>query len=65
MARNAFFAAQRWGYNIRLTSSEVHEFWGQRTDPVTLHGLIVATLIGIVSARLALGWGNWMRRVVR
>jgi hypothetical protein len=63
-SRNAFFAAQRWGYNIRQDSG-IREFWGQTTDPVTLHGLIVATIIGIVCARIALGWGNWMRRVVR
>jgi hypothetical protein len=60
----AFFAAQRWGYNIRQTPA-ILEFWGQTTDAVTVRSMVVATLIGIASSRLALGWGNWMRRVVR
>jgi hypothetical protein len=63
-SRNAFFAAQRWGYNIRQTGGLL-EFWGQTTNPVTLGSMVAATLIGIFSSRLALGWGNWMRRVVR
>jgi hypothetical protein len=63
-SRNAFFAAQRWGFNIRQTAA-ILEFWGQTTNPVTVPAMAIATVLGIASSRLALGWGNWMRRVVR
>jgi hypothetical protein len=63
-ARNWFFAGGRWGYDERL--GPVHfEFWGQLRDPLTPRVLAIATLIGIVSTRVGLWWGNWMRRVVR
>jgi len=63
-ARNWFFAGDRWSYDERLGQAH-HEFWGQTRDPITPRGMVVATLIGIVSARVGLWWGNWMRRVVR
>lgn len=59
-----FFAGHRWGYDERL--GPIHrQFWGQLTDPVTGRAMAVATLVGIVSTRVGLWWGNWMRRVVR
>jgi hypothetical protein len=63
-ARNWFFAADRWSYDERLGPWQ-QEFWAQGRDPVTLRALGVATLLGIVSTRVGLFWGNWMRRVVR
>ena len=59
-----FFAGHRWSYDERL--APVHrEFWGQLRDPLTARAMAFATLLGVVSSRVGLWWGNWMRRVVR
>jgi hypothetical protein len=63
-AHNWFFAGGCWGYDERVGPGHF-EFWGQLLDPLTPRTLLIATLIGAVSTRVGLWWGNWMRRVVR
>ena len=60
-ARNFFFGADQWDYNIPPGPFQ-HEFWG---DPVTAASLGWASVIAIVSSVAGMWWGNWMRRVRR
>ncbi len=63
-AHNVFFGADQWNYSSRLGPFR-YEYWGSKTDPVTLHGLGIAALIAVASARIGLWWGNWMAQVKR
>ncbi len=60
-ARNFVFAADQWDYNSRPGPWQ-HEFWGPPLRAVTL---VWAVLIGTLSARVGLWWGDWMVRVRR
>jgi hypothetical protein len=70
-ARNYFFAGDQWAYMAQLGEWR-YSFWRVpkdalgNVDPVAMaRGLGIATLIGIVSSRLGLWWGNGMSRVMR
>jgi len=70
-ARNYFFAGDQWAYMAQLGEWR-YRFWRVpkdalgNVDPIAMaRGLGIATLIGIVSARLGLWWGNGMSRVTR
>jgi hypothetical protein len=63
-ARNYAFGVDQWDYSARLGPWR-YQFWGAGFDPVTARGVAVAAGLAIVSARLGLWWGNWMRRVQR
>ncbi len=64
-ADNFFFiGAKRLPYFDR-PGSWIHEFWQGRTDVLTPAKLAIAALLSIVSTRLGLSRGNWMRQVVR
>ena len=60
-ARNYFFGADQWDYNSGPGPWQ-HEYWD---GPLTARGLGWAVLIGAVSARIGLWWGDWMNRVRR
>ena len=62
-ARNDFFGSHRMDYGV---PPEIQARWYQLNPPDNLAiGLPIAMVIGFVSARLALWWGNWMSRVQR
>jgi hypothetical protein len=70
-ARNFFFGADQWDYNIRPGVWQ-HMYWimDRGRDGVFdatrfTQGLVVACLCAIVSARAGLGIGNALRRVKR
>ncbi len=70
-ARNNIFAADRWAYMNRLGPWR-YEYWTLNTDatgqfsPALLaQGIGIAIIIAMVSARVGLAWGNWMKRVQR
>ena len=70
-ARNYFFAGDQWAYMAQLGEWR-YSFWRVpkdalgNVDPIAMaRGLGIATLIGIVSSRLGLWWGNGMSRVMR
>ena len=63
-ARNPFFGADRWDYNIQVGAWR-YEYW-QPEDPARfLRGLGKAVLLATVSARIGLWWGRGMARVQR
>ena len=66
-ARNRFFGAIYFGYNTAPTSYYYrHLFF--RFEPGAAQfwlGMTIALLLAILTLRLGLGWGNWMRRVRR
>jgi hypothetical protein len=63
-ARNFFFAADQWDYNVQLGDWR-YEYWGAATTAQLARGWGWALIIGTVSARIGLAWGNWMTRVRR
>jgi hypothetical protein len=62
-ARNAIFVADRMDYTAQ-PAFQARYFTLNEPDNLTL-GLPVAVLLGFVSARCGLWWGNWMSRVQR
>lgn len=66
-AQNRFFLATSMSYSDDPTSPYQHAFhpyWLQ-TTPAFLKGIGIAILCAILSARVGLLWGNWMKRVQR
>jgi hypothetical protein len=63
-ARNWFFAADRWDYNVKPGDFQ-HRFWWIAADTTTARSLGAAMLIAATSSRVGLWLGSWMRRVVR
>ena len=66
-ARNGFFFADSWSYNNTPDWQYRYAFHPELLQKGSdfLRGLGTALLIAIVSARIGLFWGNWMRRVQR
>ena len=60
-ARNFFFAADQFGFNLAPGPFQ-YEFWGR---PMTMGAAGWTALIAAVSAVAGLWWGNWMARVRR
>ncbi len=64
-ARNAVFFADRWDYNNRPGPWQ-YQFWDAMTTRAELLGALAwATLAAVLSSRLGLWWGRWMRGVQR
>jgi hypothetical protein len=70
-ARNFFFAGDQWAYMAELGDWR-YRFWRVPKDAsgnvnalAVARGLGIAALIGIVSSRIGLWWGNGMSRIVR
>jgi hypothetical protein len=62
-ARNDVFGSHRMDYAV---APVIQARWYQLNPPDNLAtGLSIAVLIGMISARLGLWWGNWMSRVRR
>jgi hypothetical protein len=67
LSRNWVFATDQFGYYIDSswpTFNHVFYDWdGSRTALIV--GLLAAIPLAVISARIALWWGDWMRRVKR
>jgi hypothetical protein len=65
-ARNPVFGGDlSWAYT-NGPGSYRYEFWfRQPTFAAFATGIGIATVVAFVSARIGLGWGNWMKRVMR
>ena len=66
-ARNWFFMSDSWPYAADPNWEYRFKFgpWYQQSAGQFALGFGKAILIAILSARIGLFWGNWMRRVVR
>ncbi|MBC8155674.1 MAG: hypothetical protein H7Z72_22535, partial [Bacteroidetes bacterium] len=66
-ARNAFFLSYSWTYNSPPDWQYRYAFgpWYQQTPAQFAEGFGTALVAAIVSARIGLLWGNWMKRVQR
>lgn len=58
------FGAQRWNYDSRL-GDWTHEFWDPGASPITPIAMLLAVVLGAISARVGFWAGNWMTRVRR
>lgn len=63
-AETFIFGAQRWNYDSRV-GAWANEFWDPGSSPMTPLALLLAVLLGSISARLGFWGGNWMTRVRR
>jgi len=63
-SHNFLFGVDHWDYSSRPGPWR-YRFWRAETDPVTPRALVIAALLAVLSARLGLGWGNWMARLRR
>lgn len=64
LARNYVFGADQWDYNARLGDWQ-YQYWAAASGGALARGLGIALLIGTISARLGLAWGDWFARVRR
>ena len=63
-ARNSFFAADRWDYDISVGAWR-HQYWETEAPADLLRGLGRAVVVASISARLGLWWGRGMASVQR
>lgn len=63
-ARNYFFAADQWDYNVRLGPWR-YQYWAPESGVTLLKGLSVAAAYATISAGIGLMWGRGMARVRR
>jgi hypothetical protein len=63
-ARNHFFAADQWDYNVRLGPWR-YQYWGAESGITLLKGLSIAAVYATISAAIGLLWGRGMARVRR
>jgi hypothetical protein len=66
-SRNWFFGTESWYFGNDPTWEGRFKFmpWNVQAFPAFAQGLGIATVIGFLSARLGLVWGNWMKQVQR
>jgi hypothetical protein len=62
-ARNAFFVSHRMPYSVDPAMQA--RWYALRPADNLVRGLAIAVVLGYVSARCGLWWGNWMARVQR
>ncbi len=66
-ARNWFFAQNSWIYSVPENATYRFQFapWNVSSGMGLVKGLGIAVLIGLLSARLGLAWGHWMKSIQR
>jgi hypothetical protein len=57
-----FFGGHRWSYSVSPDDPRLNRF---SDEHLTMRGLAFAILVAAVVSRIGLGWGTWMRKVVR
>ncbi|MFN8356082.1 MAG: hypothetical protein U0Y10_16620 [Spirosomataceae bacterium] len=67
LARNWFFGGDSWYFGAEPDWEYRHKFapWNVTTWPQLAQGLLIAFVIGTLSARLGLRWGQWMKKIQR
>ena len=68
LSRNWFFHSDSWAYNNDPNAVFRYHYTGWGTPKTAYEwviGFFVALVLGIVSSRVGLLWGNWMRKVQR
>jgi len=66
-SRNWFFGTESWYFANDPTWEGRFKFmpWNTNSLPVFLEGLAIAIPIAVLSSRIGLMWGNWMKQVQR
>jgi hypothetical protein len=65
-SRNWIFGTHYFDYNTRPSGYHIrHVFAGDENGVRLVINLAIALLLAIVTSRLAIGWGDWMKRVRR
>jgi ABC-type spermidine/putrescine transport system permease subunit II len=66
-ARNWVFAMNEFGYNV--PPSQYHLAWElqayEKTRVEFWVGMLIALAATVISARIGMFWGDWMRRIRR
>lgn len=67
LAQNWFFGSDSWYFGADPTWEYRHKFapWNIASFSEMAIGLSIAFVIGILSARLGIHWGNWMQKLQR
>ena len=67
LSRNWVFATDQFGYYVSSSSSYFRHLYfpWDASRTALIFGLLLAIPLGVLSARLGLWWGDWMRRVER
>ncbi|MBI4906201.1 MAG: hypothetical protein HY820_21380 [Acidobacteria bacterium] len=63
-ARNAFFGAKYFGYYTHPNSA-LFQYRFLPVEPDFAKGILLAFVFSMISMRVGLGWGDWMRKVRR
>jgi hypothetical protein len=65
-SRNWVFGTNYFGFNARPTWSITRHVFAPREHPLGLVvNLLLAALLAVLTSRLGLAWGGWMRRIRR
>jgi len=66
-ARNWFFGAEGWYYQIAANAPYRYKFRPGDIAPLwkMAEGLGIAVLVGVIAARISLRWGKWLQSVQR
>jgi hypothetical protein len=67
LARNWFWGSDTWSFQNDSNFEYRFKYgpWNDRTTSEWVIGIIIAIAISIVSSRIGLTWGNWMKKVKR
>jgi hypothetical protein len=67
LSRNWFFGSDNWSFQNDGNFEYRFKFgpWSNRTSMEWLTGFGIACIISIISMRIGLAWGNWMRKIQR
>ena len=66
-ARNWFFGQESWYFGSSPLYTYRYAFRPdlESTGWVLVKGIVIASILAILSARLGLTWGTWMKNVIR
>jgi hypothetical protein len=65
-SRNWVFGTHYFGYNTRSTSNVMRNVFAAREGTLAfVVNLVLAFLLAVLTSRLGLSWGGWMRRIRR
>lgn len=66
-ARNWFFGTESWYFGS--SPDWIYRFayadWMESSGMALVKGLLIALVIGYISARLSMRWGKWMQSIMR
>jgi hypothetical protein len=67
LARNWFFGSHNWSFQNDTNFEFRFKYgpWSKKTPFEWLSGIFIAIFISIISSKIGLAWGNWMKKVQR